>query len=299
MNIGAIQQELMTALLTIYADGEAVTICDWVMEHFTGKPKMQRHIEKGVALPANTIQAINEAKEQLLQYKPVQYVLGEAWFMGLKFYVDENVLIPRPETEELIALVLANKEYILSQHPFPEVLDIGTGSGCIAITLKHFLPDTLITSIDISNGALEMALKNSISNKVYINFKHLDFLNESTWEPFHLFHAIVSNPPYIPLSEKAKLDKHVTAWEPGTALFVPDNDALIFYKKIAAFGKRFLHHGGRIFVEMHQDYAVATQQMFEENGYETELKKDINDNNRMLLAWKKTINGNQFQQWIL
>ncbi len=287
MNIGTHQQELMTALLTIYAKGEAATICDWVMEHYTGKSKIQRYIEKGVALQASTVKAINKAKEQLLQHQPVQYVLGEAWFMGLKFYVNENVLIPRPETEELVAYVMANEKYILYQHPFPKIFDVGTGSGCISITLKHLLPETQVTAIDISNKALEVAQKNSIKNKVDIDFKHMNFLDEPTWEPFHLFHVIISNPPYIPLIEKAKMDKHVTAWEPGTALFVPDNDALIFYKKIAIFGKRFLHHGGRIFVEMHQDYALATQQIFKENGYETEIKKDINGNDRMLMAWEK------------
>ena len=283
MNIGAIQKELLTALLTIYAEGEAAIICNWVMEHHTAKTNVERRMNAGLLLPATTILAIHTATAALLQHKPVQYVLGETSFMDLKFYVDENVLIPRPETEELLAYLVENCQLPVN-HNY-KVLDIGTGSGCIPICIKKRMPFAEITSLDISHGALQVAIKNAATHGVEVQFVHQNFLDESKWQTLASFDIIISNPPYIPLSEKAKLDKHVTAWEPGTALFVADNEALIFYKKIAAFGQKKLSCGGRIFVEMHQDYALATKKMFEENGYETELKKDINGNDRMLMAW--------------
>lgn len=278
--MGDIQQELTTSLLSIYPEGEANSICDWVMEYYTGKSRMQRLMDQSTELSKVIINAIHLAKEELLQHRPVQYVLGEAWFMGLKFLVNESVLIPRPETEELVAFAIANR-----QHATVSILDIGTGSGCIPIALKKQLPDAQITSIDVINEALQVAVKNATANGTNIHFIHLDFLDENKWPALPIFDIIISNPPYVPLAEKALLDKHVTAWEPGTALFVPDGDALIFYKKIAVFGKKHLQSSGKIFVETHQDYAMVTQQIFESNGYQTELQKDINKNDRMVMAW--------------
>ncbi|MES2773948.1 MAG: peptide chain release factor N(5)-glutamine methyltransferase [Bacteroidota bacterium] len=285
MKIGEIQQELITSLLSIHNEGEAGTICDWVLEYHTGRNRMQRMIDKETQLPSETITAILLCKDQLLQHRPVQYVLGEAWFMGLKFFVNEAVLIPRPETEELVALLLDSCKLNSDEGLMSFILDIGTGSGCIPIALKKQLPGADIVSVDVCNEALQTAIKNASANQVSVNFLHMNFLDENKWDSLPVFDTIISNPPYIPLSEKATLDKHVIAWEPGTALFVPDNDPLLFYKKIGIFGKTHLAAGGKIFVETHQDYAVAAQQMFEENSYATELKKDINGNDRMITAW--------------
>jgi len=284
MNIGDTEQELMTALLTIYADSEASSISNWVMEHYTGKSKMQRSLDKSAKLTDHIIATVAVAKDQLLQHRPVHYVLGESWFMGLRYYVDENVLVPRPETEELVA-------YAIPDQPpaYISVLDIGTGSGCISIAIKKELPGADITAIDVSHGALQVAVKNAATHGADIHFVHLDFLDESKWDTLKLYDLIISNPPYIPLAEKRGMDKNVTDWEPGMALFVPDNQPLLFYKKIAAFGKVHLAKAGKIFVETHQDYAVATQQMFEVNGYQTELLKDVYGNNRILTAQEKTV----------
>lgn len=286
MNMGTMQQELKSALLTIYQQDEAVVICDWVLDYYTGTTRMQRATDKPALPDINIIKNINEAKEQLLLHKPVQYVLGEAWFMGYRFFVDENVLIPRPETEELVAFVVENIASTTNISVAElNILDIGTGSGCIPVLLKKQFPQAKICSIDVCNAALQVAVKNAAALQASIHFIHLNFLEEANWQSMPVFDIIVSNPPYIPLTEKAALDKNVTAWEPGTALFVPDNDALLFYKKIAHFGKNHLAPGGKIFVETHQDYALTTKKMFEEKGYTALPKKDINGNDRMLMVW--------------
>jgi release factor glutamine methyltransferase len=190
-------------------------------------------------------------------------------------------LIPRPETEELVDWVVECSKSKLAGN---RVLEIGTGSGCIAIAIKTALPANSLTALDISEPALAIARKNAERLKTPIQFLASDFLEESNWEALPKYAVIASNPPYIPISEKAKLDKNVTAWEPGVALFVPDNDPLLFYRKIAAFGKKHLEKDGVIFVECHQDFAKATQEMFVAMGYETQLKKDLFDNERMLKA---------------
>lgn len=278
MNIGTIQQELKSALLNIYAENEATIITDWVMEHYTGKSRIQRLVEKNITLSDDQVNTIRLAKLQLLQHKPVQYVLKEAWFMGLNFFVNESVLVPRPETEELVELAIHNH----TQH-IEKIIDIGTGSACIPILLKKHLRQVSITAIDVSEKSLEIAHHNASKHQVDIEFYQIDFLDESQWSRLSLYNIIISNPPYIPLQEKNKMDKNVTAWEPDVALFVPDDDPLLFYKKIAVFGKTHLSANGKILVEIHQHFGIATKKIFEENGYKVELKKDIYKNDRILI----------------
>jgi release factor glutamine methyltransferase len=161
-----------------------------------------------------------------MQHKPIQYVLGEAWFFKMKFKVNDQVLIPRPETEELVQLVIDDcnyKKYTPESGEILSILDIGTGSGCIATALKNNLSNTLIHAIDISTGALEIAKENALNHKAEINFIEIDFLNENTWEQLPNIDIIVSNPPYIPHEEKKILDKNVTQYEPHQALFVRDS----------------------------------------------------------------------------
>ena len=279
MNIGQIQADLKTALVDMYEPDEALAITEMVLEHFIGKTRVQQKLESKLELDQDKIDLILSAKQQLKTNKPVQYVLGSAWFMGLPFLVDESVLIPRPETEELVMLAIENVE----KKAF-SILDIGTGSGCIPIMLQKRMPAAKITSVDISGAALVTAQKNAVKYQVAIDFRKLDFLDETAWGLLPIFDVVVSNPPYIPIKEKDILDKNVTLWEPGLALFVPDDDPLLFYRKIALFAKKHLAQNGKIFVEVHQDFAMETQKMFEENGYAAILKKDINGNDRMLMV---------------
>jgi len=280
MNIGAVQADLKNELKPIYGASEALAIAEMVVEFYTGKTRVQQKLDSKCEVEPTHLAAIASAKALLKTHKPVQYVLGEAWFLGMPFYVNESVLIPRPETEELVMLAVENLRTNVS------IIDIGTGSGCIPISLAKRMQDAAITSVDISVAAIEVAERNATKHHAQIQFKQLDFLNEGNWSQLPVFNAIVSNPPYIPEGEKEKIDRNVTLWEPDIALFVPNNNALLFYKKIALFGKSRLNQHGKIFVEVHQDYALATLEMFEENGYRAMLKKDINGNDRMIIAEK-------------
>ncbi len=274
-------QYLSEQLQQLYSKGEANTISYWALEHYTGLNRMAIKSNGHRVLTIHEKQLISSALKQLVKHRPVQYVLGEAWFKNLAFYVDESVLIPRPETEELVDWVV---EYCKEKSAGKQVFEIGTGSGCIAIAIKSKMPVSSVTAIDVSEPALAIAHNNAERLKSSIHFILMNFLEESSWDTLPKYEVIISNPPYIPINEKEKLDKNVTAWEPSMALFVPDKDPLLFYRKIAAFGKKHLEKEGAIFVECHQDFANATQEMFVAMGYETQLKKDLFDNERMLKA---------------
>ncbi len=225
--------------------------------------------------------SIRHILQQLLQHKPVQYVLGEAWFYNLKLKVNEHVLIPRPETEELVEQLIRDRKSKLTD---PKILDIGTGSGCIAIAIQKNLPASLVTAIDISENAIALAAENAVLHNAHINFKQMDFLAEKKWETLPLFDIIISNPPYIPINEKEKLGKNVSLYEPHIALFVPAKSPLIFYEKIAAFGSSNLRPSGKIYLETHEDYAQKVADLFRK-GYETvTIKKDMYGKERMIFV---------------
>jgi release factor glutamine methyltransferase len=220
--------------------------------------------------------------DELLQGKPLQYVTGKAYFMERLFDVNEQVLIPRPETEELVIWIL--NDYKSSTEPI-NILDIGTGSGCIPISLKLEMPTAHISSCDISAGALEVAQKNARRLNAEVHFIALDFLDNDAQLSLPLYDIIVSNPPYIPQSEELEMHLNVKGHEPGTALFVPDNDPLLFYRAIAHFGKTHLNDNGVIYCELHRDFAQETKELFIATGYKNvEIKKDMHDNWRMIKA---------------
>ncbi|MEO8852982.1 MAG: peptide chain release factor N(5)-glutamine methyltransferase [Ginsengibacter sp.] len=272
-------------LKTIYEDREAATIADWVFEKVTGLKRWERKENQDKQLEENQSKQIDTYLEELLQHKPVQYVLNEAWFYKMKFFVDENVLIPRPETEELVEWVTRDFKNQIHSKP-TNILDIGSGSGCISIALKKELAHFKITSIDVSEKALKVAKKNAENLKVKIDFLQLNFLNESEWKSLPIYDAIISNPPYIPINEKENLANNVTNFEPGIALFVETADPIIFYKKIADFAKGHLRKDGRIYVETHEEYAKEVKAVFENAGYLSEIKKDIYGKERMVRAKK-------------
>lgn len=274
-------QTLKKELTKLYDEGEAAAIAHEVMEHLTGYNKLQRLAEKERLFNEQQQSAFDEAQSRLLKGEPLQYITGVQWFLGQPFQVSKDVLIPRPETEELVTWIAED----LMGHANISILDIGTGSGCISVSLKLLLPSANITSCDVSSTALAMAKKNAKALQAEVSFLQLDFLNQSNWQQLQRYNVIVSNPPYIPLSEQESLDKNVREFEPATALFVPDNDPLIFYRCIAAFGKSHLHDGGAIYCELHKDYAAETKQLFQKMGYtDTTLRKDMHGNMRMLKA---------------
>jgi len=270
---------LLNQLRKIYSAGEADQITDWTMEHLTGSKKTERMMYKNTPITKKEEELLEAYTKRLLQHEPVQYVLNEAWFCGLKFYVDNNVLIPRPETEELVEWVINNHKNTGSEL---KILDIGTGSGCIPISLKRRLHKADVWACDISDDALKVADQNADSIGTEINFAQLDFLNKDNWEQLPLFDIIISNPPYIPENNKNQMASNVLQYEPGKALFVPDNNPLIFYTAIAEFGKTHLTKTGHIYVEIHEDLGPSTIEIFRTAGYKSVLKKDMQQKDRMI-----------------
>lgn len=282
MTTQSAQQEAITALKLLYDNREAANITDWVMEHITGKKKIDRLIDKQAVLSEDQISQLQSILAALATHKPVQYVLGEAWFAGMIFFVNESVLIPRPETEELIfwtTEAIQNSKFTIQN-----LVEIGTGSGCIPISLKKQLSQLAITSIDVSGEALQVAKQNAETLNTDIHFLQLDFLDESNWDLLPVYDIIVSNPPYIKQSEESSLLPNVLKYEPVLALFVPDEDALLFYRKIAAFGKSHLSAHGMIFLEINEALENEVVLLFETFGYETELRKDMQGRDRMVKA---------------
>lgn len=270
---------LLNKLRSIYPEGEASQVTDWVLEHLTGSKKAERMLYKSSDITHKEEEQLKQYAERLLQHEPVQYVLNEAWFGGQKFYVDKNVLIPRPETEELVEWVISNSKSLVDE---PKILDIGSGSGCIPISLKKKIQRAEVWSCDISQEALAVAKKNALTLGTDINFIQLDFLDSNNWKQLPSFDIIVSNPPYVPLKDKEQMQLNVLHYEPATALFVPDNDPLIFYKAIAEFGKLHLSKSGSIYTEIHESLGEKTLAVFTLAGYTTELKKDMQQKDRMI-----------------
>ena len=236
------------------------------------------------------IEKWNAILAQLQQEKPIQYITREAWFYGLRFEVNENTLIPRPETEELVEWIIESQKSKVKSQKF-EILDIGTGTGCIPISLKANLPHVNVSAIDVSEKALEVARRNAVSNKVEINFiqtniLEVEDLSQLQTPNFQLptsFDIIVSNPPYVRNLEKQEIKKNVLDYEPHLALFVEDTDALLFYRKIAQLALKNLAPNGLLFFEINQYLGKETVELLENLGFKNiELKKDMYGNDRMI-----------------
>lgn len=302
MTIEEFYRHFVKQLKTIYDERESVNITDWIFESIAHIKRLDRITNKQQAISSSAIQQMDNALQQLLIHKPVQYVLGEAWFYKMKLFVNEHVLIPRPETEELVEWVVndvrctmhevRSKTTVNVVHQTSDivhVLDIGTGSGCIAIALKKELTSAGVLAIDVSEKTLQVARKNAKHQNVEIEFKQVDFLDERSWPSLQSFNIIISNPPYIPAKEKNKLAKNVVDHEPYIALFVNDTDPCIFYRKMAAFAGKHLNEKGKVFVEVHEDHAKEVQHIFDDKNFTTEIKRDMHGRERMIKANKAYI----------
>ena len=281
MTIRDASTELKEKLTLIYSKSEAENITELVIEHITGTNRSERISDKNKQLNESQDEALLKSIQRLLQHEPVQYVINEAWFCGMKFYVDNNVLIPRPETEELVEWIISNLKFPINTLT---ILDIGSGSGCISIALKRKLRKAEVWSCDVSPGALTVAKRNAETLSADLKFIQLNFLDEKERNNLPQFDIIVSNPPYVPEKNKYQMSPNVLEYEPRIALFVPDNDPLIFYKTIAEFGKKHLNDNGTIFVELHEDYAKETAEHYQNENYNTEIKMDMQAKERMLFA---------------
>lgn len=273
-------RNFLIQLQNIYSLDEATSISEWVFEKVASLKRSDIIRNPNQEVAAATEKKIQDTLYELLMHKPVQYILEEAWFYGMKFKVNNQVLIPRPETEELVEQLIADRKSKLTD---PAILDIGTGSGCIPVAIKKHLPASRLTSIDVSEGALALAAENAATHNTSINFLQFDFLAAQHWPKLPIFDLIISNPPYIPQNEKEKLAKNVTGFEPHLALFVPDNSPLLFYEKIAAFGKDHLLPNGKIYLETHEDLAQQSAALFRGYYQTVVVKKDLYGKERMLI----------------
>lgn len=253
-----------------------------ILEHLHQMQRVDLVIHPNYEISSEKLDNWNRILEDLKTEKPIQYILGESWFYGLKFEVNENTLIPRPETEELVEWIIAEEKHKITDASF-HILDIGTGSGCIPIALKKNLPMSNISAIDISEKALQTANRNALANEVSVSFSQKDILKtEGLPEKYNV---IVSNPPYVRELEKAEISKNVLAYEPHLALFVADNDALLFYRKIAELAKKHLTSDGVLYFEINQYLANETLQLLNNLGFKNiVLRKDFKENDRMIKA---------------
>jgi release factor glutamine methyltransferase len=283
MSLQDTKQAIKHQLGNLYDAIEMNSMVNIIIEEVTGWDALHQNIHKNDALEPSQIEQLDHYVEQLLTGKPLQYIIQKAWFLGKAYFVNEAVLIPRPETEELVEWII---EYAQIINKPLSILDIGTGSGCIPISLKLAIPNAHITAIDISKEALAIAEQNAANYHTEIEWIAQDILQ--TKQLKDRYDIMVSNPPYIPLREKLAMQKQVAEHEPEIALFVPDQFPLIFYSKIAHIGKSALKPNGQLFFEIHYDQGEAIIALLDEMGYHAELRQDIFGKDRMVRASLKS-----------
>lgn len=269
---------------SIYSERESQSILYLLFEHLFALSRIDICTEPNRRLSESEIVLVYDAVEKLLQHIPVQYVIGKTEFYGLPFFVNSATLIPRPETEELVKLILQN-----AQNQVVNVLDIGTGSGAIAISLKKQHPQWNVSACDISSDALEIAQKNAIFNQTEIHFFLCDILSKADLLKFKnmTFDIIVSNPPYIPESEKEIMRANVVDYEPHTALFVSDDHPLIFYETIAELSKTILSENGKLFFEIHENQGESIKNLLQFFGFHNvSIIKDLFSKNRFAIGFQ-------------
>ena len=294
MKIGEAEKHVKNQLERLYDAGEAESIASLAIEHITLLPKSDRLLKKEELLSANQLQLLQKVLERLVQHEPIQYIMNKTWFYGMELFVDKNVLIPRPETEELVDWIIndvkASGKDVFQRRPMEadvttqlKILDVGSGSGCIALALKKTMPKAEVWGCDVSEEALNVARRNGSALDIRIDFQGVNFLDVAQQKHLPTVDIVVSNPPYIPYNNKAQMNPNVLEHEPHTALFVPDNDALVFYKALAQFGKHRLYKNGSIYMEIHEDLGKDVAALFEREGYRSvEVRKDMQGKDRMV-----------------
>lgn len=272
-------------LQAIYEKEELETIIEYCFEDYLNMKRPDIVLRANDTISESNLLKFNFAIKDLKKYKPIQYILGKADFYGLKFQVNEHVLIPRPETEELVDLIIKENEELSTKSQEVSILDIGTGSGCIPIALKKNIPFAKMYALDISIQAIEVAKQNALINNTDVNFIIDDILDPklNLRKQTPLFDIIVSNPPYIGISEKDQMQKNVLDYEPHIALFVANEDPLLFYNAISNFALKHLKPKGKLYLEINQAYGGETKQLLESKGFKNIiLIKDLNNKNRIL-----------------
>ena len=268
---------LNTALEDLYTIREANTIATYIFEDLFQPINDSTASSQWTEEEQNIFERV---VKELREYRPWQYVVGHTQFYGLSFYVDEQVLIPRPETEELV-------HFIINRHKNQPLtlLDVGTGSGCIAITLQKNLPQATVTALDVSEGAIGLAQKNARANGVEVACLSLDVLEGEQTAALPMYTVIVSNPPYIPPTDRSLMEANVLEHEPSLALFVTNNDPLQFYKALALLGQEKLQKKGWLYVEIHEDFGAEVLALFQTCGYQNgQVIQDMYGKDRIVAA---------------
>lgn len=283
MTILEYKQHFQNELCELYTESESTFLYSIFIEHFLGLDSFNQRRLSDQELLIDDENKLQKVISELKTNKPYQHILGETEFYGMKFFVDENVLIPRPETEELLEIAIKkihNSQFTIQKL---KILDIGTGSGVIPLVLKKHFPEAEVSSIDFSEKALEVAKKNAAFHQLEINFIHGDYLNSELTDHYDV---IISNPPYIGIEEEIEIEDSVKGFEPTMALFSPTSDALIFYRKIAEDSKKHLKENGLLFLEINQKLGPETLNLYQDSFSEVELVKDLSENDRFVIGVK-------------
>ncbi len=286
MTIKKYRQYFINSLEDLYSIEELQSIFYLLAEKLLHLSRIDITLQLDDTLTSDEEINFNQAIDRLKIYEPVQYILGETEFFGYPFLVNKQVLIPRPETEELVSWIIEDVD-----KKETTILDIGTGSGCIAISLAKKLNNAVVSAIDISNKAIEVAKKNALINNVNVEYSSVDVLNfedklvlQDKWKS--KFDIIVSNPPYVRMQEKKLMQLNVIDHEPDIALFVEDDDPLLFYRRISELSRQYLKHNGTLYLEINEYLGVEMEKMLNEAGFKhVELKKDMFGKNRMIKCW--------------
>jgi release factor glutamine methyltransferase len=279
--IADLKRSLLNDLQKIFQSGEAYSICRIILEHY-GYPEISILKNPSVLINYKFRSEIKKIVNELNTNRPIQYILGETFFYDLRFFVDENVLIPRPETEELVSnILLENKQ------DTPRVLDIGCGSGCISVSLAASIPGSLVQAMDVDIKAIEVAKKNAAENNVQVEFIHNSLFDPHSIPEKASYDIIVSNPPYVTQDDRLLMSPNVTKYEPDLALFVPENDPIIFYREIVNFSKNRLTNEGVLWLEINEKYGKELVSLFRDSGYKNvRLLEDIHGKDRFIKAMK-------------
>ena len=282
MTISAFKQYFKTELSGLYTESESAFLSSLFIHQIVGFDHFQQRRFSEQELLIDDEKKLSELISELKTGRPYQQILGETEFYGMKFFVDENVLILRPETEELLEIAIREIQHWKFKIQSLKILDIGTGSGVIPLVLKKHFPEAKVSSIDFSEKALETAKKNADFHQLNIHFIHDDYLH---FEPIESYDIIISNPPYIGIEEEIEIADSVKEFEPKMALFSPTSDALIFYRKIAEDAKKHLNKDGLLFLEINQKLGPKTLELYQYFS-NAQLLKDLSENDRFIFGRK-------------
>jgi len=282
MTISAFKKYFKTELSGLYTESESMFLSSLFIQQIVGFDPFQQRRSSEQELLTDDEEKLCLLVSELKTGRPYQQILGETEFYGMKFFVDENVLIPRPETEELLEIAIREIKDSKFKIQDLKILDIGTGSGVIPLVLKKHFPEAKVSSIDFSEKALKTAKKNAEYHQLEIQFIHADYLNSELAENYDI---IISNPPYIGIEEEIEIADSVKEFEPTMALFSPTSDALIFYRKIAEDAKRYLNEDGLLFLEINQKLGPETLELYQDFS-DAQLLKDLSENDRFIYGRK-------------